>query len=72
MFLAAQTTLGAARMVLETGGHPALLKDKVSSPGGTTMAGLHELEMGGIRGAFISAVKAATERSEELGQTGRK
>jgi len=72
LFLAAQTTLGAARMVLETGGHPAILKDKVTSPGGTTMAGLHELEVGGIRGTFISAVKAATERSEELGRMGRK
>ncbi|NIO10892.1 MAG: pyrroline-5-carboxylate reductase [Deltaproteobacteria bacterium] len=72
LFLAAQTTLGAARMVLDTGGHPAILKEKVTSPGGTTMAGLHALEDGGIRGAFISAVKAATERAQELGRTGGK
>ena len=66
--LAAQTLLGAARMVLETGLHPGALKDMVTSPGGTTIEGLHELERGKVRGCLISAVRAAAEKSRKLGQ----
>jgi pyrroline-5-carboxylate reductase len=65
--LAAQTVLGSARMVLETGMHPGALKDMVASPGGTTIEGLHELEKGRLRGTVISAVRAATEKSRKLG-----
>ncbi len=66
--LAAQTVLGSAKMVLETGQHPGALKDMVTSPGGTTIEGLHELEKGKMRATLISAVRAATEKSKKLGQ----
>ncbi len=66
--LAAQTVAGAAAMVLETGKHPAELRDAVASPAGTTIAGLAELERLGLRGALIEAVTAAAERSKELGK----
>jgi pyrroline-5-carboxylate reductase len=62
--LAAQTVLGSARMVLETGMHPGALKDMVTSPGGTTIEGVHELEKGKLRGTVISAVRAAADKSK--------
>jgi pyrroline-5-carboxylate reductase len=66
--LAAQTVLGAAKMVLETGQHPGALKDAVASPGGTTIAGLHALERAAFRAAAMDAVEAAAKRAQELGK----
>ena len=66
--LAAQTVLGSAKLLLETGEHPGMLKDRVTSPGGTAIAGLHTLEAGGLRTTLINAVEAATRRSKELGE----
>lgn len=68
MTLAMQTVLGSARLLIETGMHPGQLKDMVSSPGGTTIAGIHTLEIGGLRRTLIDAVERATHRSRELGQ----
>ncbi|MBT8366931.1 MAG: pyrroline-5-carboxylate reductase [Deltaproteobacteria bacterium] len=67
LFLAAQTVLGSAKLLIETREHPGQLKDKVTSPGGTAIAGLATLESGGLRTTLINAVEAATNRSKELG-----
>lgn len=68
LMLAAQTVLGSAKLLLETGEHPGRLKDMVTSPGGTAIAGLHTLEAGGLRTTLINAVEAATRRAQELGE----
>ncbi|MHB1001259.1 MAG: pyrroline-5-carboxylate reductase [Armatimonadota bacterium] len=68
ILLAAQTVAGAAEMVLQSGSHPAVLRDNVTTPGGTTIAGLASLEHDGFRSALIESVTAATKRSEELGK----
>lgn len=66
--LVLQTVLGSVKLAMETGKHPALLKAMVTSPGGTTIAGLHELEKAGFKAGVMTAVEAATRRSEELGK----
>jgi pyrroline-5-carboxylate reductase len=68
LLLAAQTVYGAAKLQLETGEHPGRLKDMVTSPGGTAIAGLHTLEAGGLRRTLIDAVEAAATRSAQLGE----
>ncbi len=65
--LSAQTVLGSAKLLLETGEHPGRLKDMVTSPGGTAIAGLHTLEAGGLRTTLINAVETATARAKQLG-----
>ena len=67
IILAAQAVLGAAKLVLDTELHPGALKDMVTSPGGTTIQGIHSLEESGVRAAFINAVKRSTDKSRELG-----
>ena len=67
LFLSSQTILGAAKLLMETHEHPSQLKDKVTSPGGTAIAGLATLESGGLRTTLINAVEVATHRSKELG-----
>ncbi len=67
--LAAKTLAGAAEMVLKTGQHPAVLRDAVASPGGTTIAGIAALEAGGVRAGLVGAVRSAAERSKELGNS---
>ena len=71
MKLATQTVLGAAKLVKETGQHPATLKDQVTTPGGTTISAIHELEERGLRAMLISAVVTATNRSKELNLAAR-
>ena len=68
LFLSSQTILGSARLLLETHEHPGKLRDRVTSPGGTAIAGIHTLEEGGLRTTLMNAVEVATHRSKELGQ----
>jgi len=68
LFLSTQTVLGAAKLLLESKEHPGQLKDRVASPGGTAIAGIHTLEQGGLRTTMINAIEAATKRSKELGE----
>ena len=68
LFLSSQTVLGAAKLLMETKEHPGRLKDMVTSPGGTAIAGIHSLEKGGLRTTLIDAVEVATQRSKELGE----
>ncbi len=68
LLLSTQTVLGSAKLLLDSGEHPGQLKDRVASPGGTTIAGIHTLEQGGLRTTLINAVESATVRSKELGE----
>ncbi len=68
LLLAAQTVYGSAKLLLDTGEHPGRLKDMVTSPGGTAIAGLHTLESGGLRRTLMDAVESATQRAAELGE----
>ena len=68
LLLSTQTVLGSAKLLLETREHPGQLKDRVTSPGGTSIAGIHTLEQGGLRTTIMDAVEAATKRSSELGK----
>lgn len=68
LFLSTQTVLGSAQLLLESGEHPGQLKDRVASPGGAAIAGIHTLEQGGLRTTLINAVESAAKRSEELGK----
>ncbi len=68
LFLSTQTVLGAAKLLLKSQEHPGQLKDRVASPGGTAIAGIHTLEQGGLRTTMINAVESATKRSKELGE----
>lgn len=68
LFLSTQTVLGAARLLMESKEHPGKLKDRVASPGGTAIAGIHTLEQGGLRTTLINAVESATKRSKKLGK----
>lgn len=64
--VATQVVLGASKLVSETGKHPAVLKDEVCSPGGTTIAGIHALENGGLRATFMNAIEASMNRAIEM------
>lgn len=68
LFLATQTVFGSAKLLMESGEHPGQLKDRVASPGGTTIVGIHTLEQGRLRSSLINAVESATKRSKELGE----
>jgi len=68
LLLSAQTVMGSAKLLLETNEHPGQLKDRVTSPGGTSIAGIHTLEQGGLRTTIMDAIETATNRSSELGQ----
>ena len=67
--LAIQTVLGAAKMLTDSQEHPGILRDRVTSPGGTTIHGVDTLEQGGFRATVMSAVEAATRRAAELGES---
>lgn len=68
LLLSTQTVMGSAKLLLESKEHPGQLKDRVTSPGGTSIAGIHTLEQGGLRTTIMDAVEAATNRSKELGE----